>query len=753
MIRDWLSKRVRHLRPRIGWFGLLLAAAAASTPSVVASAATLRLPGDLIFWAGLLGLLLGYLFYRRADEPRPPRLTLVAHIGRWLAAITRLAILTLISAVFLLAAGRALPPTALVLQDFESATEQIARVLNPPPLISAIEPPVLPEPMPQPDYRTPIFLGTALDRLARELLAAPYAGDRGATLLLSMLATLCTWMGGLGLGIALVNRRSLMLWSLPLLFILLLLGGPGGGGGPQLVLSVFVVLLVVVLADFNQREAGWLRARIDYSSELGRDTVLWGGILAATALIVAWMVPLWPGNPIAEFFARWGAPSGIAALDRGITRPAAWNERPVGISVLPPVLLGVPLSEEAPERIALRVRLAAPLAPGPWPRYWRVRVLNIYNGRSWASNARVEPRSADPFGQIDTGEGFFQQIEDRRTDRRIVAALPNLFALDTSGEAERFTDGSLSAITSDAPPDVYRALSRPQELGIAPPQPPDLSSFLQLPASLPQRVADLARVITTNSRTDLQRAIALETYLRRLPYSYRVAPVPGNGDAVDQFLFSMGEGYCTYYASAMAMMARTLGIPARVAIGYSTGELQPDGSYIVREAHAHAWPELYLDGRWVPFEPTPVLPEPDRGAAPIVTGPIADAPPLPEATGPASMLPWLIALALGIGALLLSLRWFPRLRPLAPVDQTLEQLELFGRQRGVRWLPGATLREYAEALEHVAGHQHAALAALVTLIERERYSATGLNPGEQRRLSELWNTIRTSAEQNEAPRR
>jgi hypothetical protein len=206
----------------------------------------------------------------------------------------------------------------------------------------------------------------------------------------------------------------------------------------------------------------------------------------------------------------------------------------------------------------------------------------------------------------------------------------------------------------------------------------------------------------------------------------------------------MGEGYCTYYASAMAVMARTLGIPARVAIGYSTGEPQPGGGYIVREANAHAWPELYLDGRWVPFEPTAILPAPSRDSGPIVTGPIVEAAPVSTTTRPESILPWIVLMAAaGIAFVLLLLR-YPQLRPLPPVDRTLQQLEEFGRQSGIRWLPGATLREYAESLGRLVGPQRAALAALVDLLERDRYSATPLNAAEQRRLSELLAAVRST---------
>ena len=146
--------------------------------------------------------------------------------------------------------------------------------------------------------------------------------------------------------------------------------------------------------------------------------------------------------------------------------------------------------------------------------------------------------------------------------------------------------------------------------------PPDMSTYLALPRYYAPRVSDLAHVLAGNEPTQYAKALALEAYLRDLPYSYQVQPLPGGGDAVEQFLFDMRQGYCTYYASSMAVMARILGIPARVAIGYATGEYDPaTRTYIVRESDAHAWPELYINGQWLPFEPTPIRPLPARSVA------------------------------------------------------------------------------------------------------------------------------------------
>ena len=180
-----------------------------------------------------------------------------------------------------------------------------------------------------------------------------------------------------------------------------------------------------------------------------------------------------------------------------------------------------------------------------------------------------------------------------------------------------------------------------------------MSTYLALPRYYAPRVIDLAHVLAGNEPTQYAKALALEAYLRDLPYSYQVQPLPGGGDAVEQFLFDMRQGYCTYYASSMAVMARILGIPARVAIGYATGEYDPaTRTYIVHESDAHAWPELYINGQWLPFEPTPVRPLPARSVVSAI--PIPEAEIVAEPRSISGPLIWvavlaIIALLIGVG--------------------------------------------------------------------------------------------------------
>ncbi|HEY4722034.1 MAG TPA: transglutaminase-like domain-containing protein, partial [Anaerolineae bacterium] len=133
--------------------------------------------------------------------------------------------------------------------------------------------------------------------------------------------------------------------------------------------------------------------------------------------------------------------------------------------------------------------------------------------------------------------------------------------------------------------------------------------YLQLPASLPQRVRLQAKQIVDKAGAvgAYDQASALEAWLRlNITYNDQIAgPKPGE-DGVDYVLFESRQGYCDYYASAMAVMARSLGIPARVATGYASGEYDPErGVYQVHQFNAHTWVEVYFPKYgWIEFEPT-----------------------------------------------------------------------------------------------------------------------------------------------------
>ena len=699
--------------PRVGWPIAMLLLGVAVCPSLAAAESTLPLPDSLLFWAGTGGALLGLRAGRATGQAR----------------LLFGAVAALLGVALVVAGGRALPPAGLVAGDLAALAQFAARwwwesVATP-----------------MPELLTWRFLGAALPRLWRELLAAPAAGAAGAALLVTTIAVITSWAGAVCLGWATGARRPTLGWSLPALVALGATSILGGGRGIALVIGLAMLLLLAVVTSYAAREQAWERTGAAYAEDLRWDVIGWGSLSGAIAIALALILPTRvPSSLAAMLWPSAELPSGLAEIDRRVQRERARPPAQVGVSQLPAVPLGVSLEQGPPETLALRIRTGEPLAEGPWPRYWRARVLSRYDGRSWRADARTAPFSPWPNPDDLPAGAITQTIEDLRQQREVLVALPDVLWLDLPAGAERLPDGTVAALTSGEAPSRYQAISLPQELvtpfdaRISPP--PDLSAYVSAPSGMPARVAELAETIAGRETNAFARAIALERYLRELPYSYEVRPLPRGGDAVDQFLFEMREGYCTYYASAMVMMARSLGIPARVAVGYATGTFdEASGAYVVREADAHAWPELLIDGRWVPFEPTPVRPLPARNPAapaPEPTAVVVPPPPAPEpALWPRLALPAaaVVALALIVAA------WFGlRARLRSPLTWAQLQIERLGAGAGVPWPVGATLQEYARLLEARAGGESRALRELVLLIEAARYGRRPLDEGRAARL-------------------
>lgn len=127
-----------------------------------------------------------------------------------------------------------------------------------------------------------------------------------------------------------------------------------------------------------------------------------------------------------------------------------------------------------------------------------------------------------------------------------------------------------------------------------------------MPEDLPKRIYDLAFELTSDQTTAYDQAKAIEAYLRTYPYTLELNEPPLEQDVVDYFLFELQKGYCDYYATSMAILARAAGLPSRVVIGYAGGTYDAEEDrYLITEADAHTWPEIYFpEVGWIPFEPT-----------------------------------------------------------------------------------------------------------------------------------------------------
>jgi hypothetical protein len=264
---------------------------------------------------------------------------------------------------------------------------------------------------------------------------------------------------------------------------------------------------------------------------------------------------------------------------------------------------------------------------------WRGQALARFDGRRW-----FNPEEGGRVLRTDKGRAVLASDEDRRRAGRRLMYLVNLRALDSdalffAGAPEVLNLNALSIVRT--PWDSFRlgsglsygmkyeVISRLEDArspAVPDPRIPDAArrGYLQLPAIDP-RIAALARRVTAGRVSDAARAAAIEEYLRT-HYAYSLElPSDEAADPLARFLFERRKGHCEYFASAMAVMLRTLGIPSRLATGFLGGVYNPiTEQYVVRTSDAHSWVEAYLAGHgWATFDPTP--PDPNASAWPFWT--------------------------------------------------------------------------------------------------------------------------------------
>ncbi|MFL6204510.1 MAG: transglutaminaseTgpA domain-containing protein [Acidimicrobiales bacterium] len=257
----------------------------------------------------------------------------------------------------------------------------------------------------------------------------------------------------------------------------------------------------------------------------------------------------------------------------------------------------------------------------PVASYWRLTSLEDFDGQRWGLSGSFGRASGDlPESVPVTVEE--QEFEQSITIANLAAVwLPSAYeprAVDIDGTDVRYDEESATLIVDDENRTsdglTYRVTSRsprlePDDLtGTSDEVPTDIrDEYLRLPEDFSPRVRQLAQDTVEGEPTPAAQARALQDYLRTFRYSLTVQP-GSSESAIEDFLFVDKVGYCEQFAGAFAAMARSVGIPARVAVGFTPGQLDPDAedTYIVRGEYAHAWPEVYIAGAgWVPYEPTP----------------------------------------------------------------------------------------------------------------------------------------------------
>jgi transglutaminase-like putative cysteine protease len=254
------------------------------------------------------------------------------------------------------------------------------------------------------------------------------------------------------------------------------------------------------------------------------------------------------------------------------------------------------------------------------PFYWQATSYSAYTGRGWEQSAsRFSNRGAGPIWP-DSAEPPLHFALLRQSfrmeffaDQVYAAGRPVRLSQPVEGTWSDPGHMDLIEVKILVPQSAYEVLSwvpvaTPDQLRTASQDYPEWISatYLPLPEELPERVTALARESTAGAPTAYEKALALQDYLRTYPYTLELDAPPADRDVVDYFLFDLKRGYCDYYASAMVVMARSVGLPARLAVGYATGAYdQDDQVYRISMAEAHSWPEIYFNEfGWIPFEPT-----------------------------------------------------------------------------------------------------------------------------------------------------
>ena len=442
--------------------------------------------------------------------------------------------------------------------------------------------------------------------------------------------------------------------------------------------------------------------------------------------------------------------------------------------------------------------------------YWRLTSLDLFDGEVWSSRGSYEGASGELDGLGDPPPGA--HVVTQRFDITGLATiwLPAAYeprAVEVGDVEVRWEPESGTLIVSSDYANSngvqYEVQSGVPSLDAAtlssdssPPPDDFLTHFTQLPAGFSPAVVAEATNIVAGAVTPFDRARALQDYFRNGSFTYDLnAPAGHSGTAIEQFLFQTRTGFCEQFAGSYAAMARAIGLPTRVAVGFTPGDPDPaDPSVLhVRGEHAHAWPEVFFEGAgWVAFEPTPGrgapgaegytgVPEQQDTAGPS-TAPTIFVPAVPEPTpqdpnpgdnvdtgssttttsepapfdvapqqakDPWRFVPWVL---IGLGGLLLAalfgaagiLAW-----------QSLRRL----RRRARASTPDDVVRvAWAEAIEsvgvlgvaprrHESPTEFASRAAsaiddlrprpLATVVERAEYSADGVDDDEAQTATEL----------------
>ena len=383
---------------------------------------------------------------------------------------------------------------------------------------------------------------------------------------------------------------------------------------PDLIVFTLAVLVLLVRIHIVNLQERWTRQNIVPSGEM--DWRLLRGGLTWTAVLVI-MALITPRVGAAEVLN--GAWSTFEGPYHSVE--AEWQRFFAGVSG-PSRLRGVSFSDsirlgQAPnlgDRVVMTVE-------APSGHFWRAVTYDFYTGAGWRT---TESDKADKISLPTADRESYQARFDIIVPHSNILFAANepqkvdvpyqfytgadktystsLHALNRSQAAGTYT---VTSLVSTADKQTLRKVTATYTDYIK-------AKYLQLPSTVPPRVRALAHSLLDNIPNAYDKAETLETFLRSPPYSYspQVKPTPPGKDPIEYFLFDLRQDFCEYFASAMVVMLREAGVPARLVEGFTTGTYDSaSNAYVVKEQDAHAWVEVYFPQYgWIEFEPTPSQP-------------------------------------------------------------------------------------------------------------------------------------------------
>lgn len=573
-----------------------------------------------------------------------------------------------------------------------------------------------------------------------------------------------------------VQLRQAPLAGLPLLSMYVVAAGVVDGGVPWILFALLAAgYLVVLVADGRVRVSQWGRPVTAASNRPGgpdsstmtRSAERVGAAAIAVAVAVPALVPGLSNG----VWGRGGSGAGtqtirttnpIVDLKRDLTQP---NE----------------------------ITVMRYTSEASTPEYIRVVTLDTFNGDEWRTSNRAVPSSQRVNRGLPNPPGLGPDVPavERRYEFRITDDFESPW-LPLPYPARAITiDGDWRYDTASLDVVARRGTSRGMEyavtsLEVRPEQgqlrtstvDEELGRLTTLPDETRALIQPTAEEITRDAATPFDRAVALQQWFRG-DFEYSLDRRPGNSNRALQDFLRDKSGYCEQFAAAMAIMARALGIPARVAVGYLPGSYQ-NGTWTVTSRDSHAWPELYFDSvGWVRFEPTPAqrtgsapgwtLP-PTNPSTPTPIAPLpggATSQPTPERPDPLAQtdqgvdpaaadtgrdIPWqwiitgiavIGALALPAATAWVNRRWRWRRAegdPALQAEAAWEDLRDSARDAGLGWDSAATPRVTGTTIIEKAGltaPEGELVSHVVGVTERARYAPSVTSPEGLREDSDL----------------